>query len=379
MRNVVCGLIGLVCFVACGGGGGDKNSGFQDDPMPLSPNAPVGSYFGVAYGDLGQPAGFSQPYPSSFWPNKIPAFQIAYGNNSESSIANLTALVHLGWSLCSATPIHYDSQSDTTFLVSAAHCFVNSKASPTTLSRSDIDAVSGLQIYHGVGSSLHDWDTVYSVKAVYLRQDYCYNATFAAGGECHNFTPEYGASAGQGNDIAIIQVVGQYADPESYPQIVPASQYPQAYSMAPVLSIGYGINTQTPVGDTSPSCTVGSDCAVMYYTANYQYWQQDTIGYHYLYNSYYNNGGFGQHGYTSLICGGDSGGGDLFWNGSHWLLLSEHTYGPSDVCGTFYNFLPDGSTNVSAYYDWVQSILYNTDPVAACNNGGIANCVTNGI
>ncbi|TXJ00951.1 MAG: hypothetical protein E6Q32_05540 [Neisseriales bacterium] len=378
MRNVVCGLIGLLCLAACGGGS-SGGGGFQNDPTPPSPYAPLGNYMGIAYSELGQPTGLTQSYPSSFWPSNLPAFQIAYGSDDESAIANLSALVHLKRSICSATPVYYDSQSNTTFLIGAAHCFVISKSSPTNLNHNDLMATSDVRIYHGVGSSLHSWDANYDVKAIYLRQDYCYNGSFAIGGECQNFTPQEGASGGQGNDIAIIQVVGQYADPESYPQIVPATQYPQTYTMAPVLSIGYGINTQTPIGDMPSGCTVGSDCAVMYYTANYQYWQQDTIGYHYLYNSYYNNGGFGQHGYTSLICGGDSGGGDLFWNGSHWLLLSEHTYGPSDVCGTFYSFLPDGSTNVSAYYDWVQSILYSTDPVAACNNGGIANCVTNGI
>ena len=383
MKKIIYSLIGACCLVACGGVGSSSSSGFQDDPIPLSPNAPVGNYLGVAYSALGQPTGFSQAYPSSFWPSSnnsnIPAFQIAYGSNIESLVANLTALVHLKRSICSATPIHYDPQSDTSFLVSAAHCFVNSKTSAITLSRSDMVAVSGLQIYHGIGSSLHDWDVAYSVKAVYLRQDYCYNGTFTSGGECANYTPQDGASGGQGNDIAIIQIIGQYAHPESYPKLARAEEYPQTYSMAPVLSIGYGINTQVPNGDLPSSCTVGSSCAVMYHTANYQYWQQDTTGYHYLYNSYYNNGGFGQYGYSSLICGGDSGGGDLFWNGKNWLLLSEHTYGPSDVCGTFYPYLPDGSTNVSAYYDWIQAIINSNDPVSSCTNGRISNCVTNGI
>jgi hypothetical protein len=378
MKNVAFGLIGSLCLIACGSGG-SNNGGFQNDPTPPSSNPSIGNYLGTLYSELGQPIGLNQPYPSSFWPNNLPAFQIAYGSNSESSIANLSALVRLKHSICSATPVHYDSQSNTTFLISAAHCFVTSKTSPTILNRNDLMAASDVAVYHGVGSSLDNWDANYDVKALYLRQDYCYNGIFATGGECQNFTPQEGASGGQGNDIAIIQIVGQYADPESYPQIVPAAQYPQTYSMAPVLSIGYGINTQTPIGDTPPSCTVGSNCAVMYYTTNYQYWQQDTTGYHYLYNSYYNNGAFGQHGYTSLICGGDSGGGDLFWNGSRWLLLSEHTYGPSDVCGTFYSFLPDASTNISAYYDWAQSIIYNSDPVTACNNGSIANCVSNGM
>ena len=48
---------------------------------------------GIAYGDLGQPMVLTQAYPSSFWPSNLPAFQIAYGSDDESCIANLSALV----------------------------------------------------------------------------------------------------------------------------------------------------------------------------------------------------------------------------------------------------------------------------------------------
>jgi hypothetical protein len=83
-------------------------------------------------------------------------------------------------------------------------------------------------------------------------------------------------------------------------------------------------------------------------------------------------------GYASLICGGDSGGGDIFWTGNKWILLSEHTYGPTSVCGTFYSYLPNGETNVSSYYNWLENIIMNKNPIADCTNGLIPNCVTNG-
>ncbi len=86
MKKIIYSLIGACCLVACGGVGSSSSSGFQDDPIPLSPNAPVGNYLGVAYSALGQPTGFSQAYPSSFWPSSnnsnIPAFQIAYGSKT---------------------------------------------------------------------------------------------------------------------------------------------------------------------------------------------------------------------------------------------------------------------------------------------------------
>jgi hypothetical protein len=385
MKKTLIGVVCIFALVACGGGGGGSSStpaptpnpNFLDDPIPPSPTPASGSYNGVPYSSLGQPTGLTQSYPNAFWPNNL---QIAYGNNSESQVANLAAYVNMSGALCSATPVSYDKKSNTTFLIGAAHCFVQSKNSPTTLSSNNLLPTSNLTIYNGV-SQAKGWVGTYPVVAVYVRQDYCYNGTFTSEGGCSNFSPNYGAVNGQGNDISIIQVQGQYADPESYPQVVPASQYPQTYTMAPILSIGYGYNTQVPNGNVPSGCTPGANCAVMFYTANYQYWQQDATGYHYLYNSYYNNStvfGVGSQGYSSLICGGDSGGGDLFWTGSKWILLSEHTYGPSGACGTFYNYLPNGATNVSSYYDWIQSIITNPSPAANCNNGAISNCVTNG-
>lgn len=379
-------VLGALCsamLVACNGGGGSSSgsggSTFVTDPTPPSPTMPAGTYNGLAYSDLGQPLGLTA-YPESFWPNKLqPSLQIAYGDNTESNIANLTAYVTMGGGLCSATPVQYDPESNTTFLIGAAHCFVDNKTSETTLKRANLSPTSVLKVYYGVSKESANWES-YPVVAVYLRQDYCYNATFTGinGDECPNFAPNSGVTNGQGNDIAVIQIRGKFGDPESYPQVVPASEYPTPYTAAPVLSVGYGLNTQTPVTDDRflPRSS-------MFYVANYQYWQQDSTpsgqgGYHYLYNSFYNNGEFGQYGYSALICGGDSGGGDLFWTGTKWILLSEHTYGPGGACGTFYTSLPNGATNVSAYYDWIQSILTNLAPAANCSAGNIVNCVTNG-
>lgn len=376
-RNLLSIILCSISLVACNGGGGSSGGGggssWVDDITPASPNPASGSYNGVPYAQLGQPTGLTQAYPSSFLPNNL---QIAYGNNSESQIANLTAYVNMSGALCSATPVKYDSISNTTYFIGAAHCFVTAKDNATTLTASNLNSVGNLSVAHGVNASIASESSVYQVKAVYLRQDYCYGSTFIPGGECPNFSPSSGSGT-QGNDIAVIQVTGKYADPESYPQLATASQYPSTYSMAPVLSIGYGINTQSP--NNNASCgTSDKPCGTMFYVANYQYWQQDATGYHYLYNSFYNNSYASTPGYTSLVCGGDSGGGDLFWNGNNWLLLSEHTYGPSGACGTFYNYLPNGATNVSAYYDWIQSILQDSNPVADCQSGAIANCVTNG-
>lgn len=377
MKRVVLSVLVSSLLVACNGGGGSSSSGssWVEDITPASPNPASGSYNGVPYSQLGQPVGLTQSYPSSFLPNNL---QIAYGNNSESQIANLTAYVNMTGELCSATPIKYDSVSNTTFLIGAAHCFVDAKDSANTLSATNLKPVGSLSVAYGVNASSAPVESRFQVVATYLPQTYCYGSTFVSGGSCTNFSPNSGSGT-QGNDISVIQISGKYADPESYPQLATAAQYPMPYTMAPILSIGYGINTQSPLPNPSASCgTSDKPCGTMFYVANYQYWQQDATGYHYLYNSYYNNSYQASPGYTSLICGGDSGGGDLFWNGSNWLLLSEHTYGPSGACGTFYSYLPNGATNVSAYYDWIQSILTDANPIADCKSGTIANCVTNG-
>ena len=386
MKKILLSVLISYALVACGGGsggssGGSSGGGWVENVTPASPNPTPGSYNGVPYSQLGQPTGLTQSYPSSFLPNNL---QIAYGNNSQEQVANLTAYVNMGGALCSATPVKYDSTTNTTFLVGAAHCFVDTKDSPTTLTSSNLMPVGNLSIAYGVNASSAPIESRFQVKAVYLPQNYCYGATFPVviNGEtykeCTNFSPTSGSGT-QGNDIAVIQITGKYAYPESYPQLATASQYPAPYTMAPILSIGYGVNTQSPLPNPSASCgTSDKPCGTMFYVANYQYWQQDATGYHYLYNSYYNNSYASTPGYTSLICGGDSGGGDLFWNGNNWLLLSEHTYGPAGACGTFYSYLPNGATNVSAYYGWIQSILNDANPVADCKSGTIANCVTNG-
>lgn len=380
--SVLCGTILIACNGGGGGGSSNGNSSFAMEPIPPNPVQPVGTYNGLAYSALGQPPGLTTAYPDTFWPNGLLSLQIAYGNNSESSIANLTAYVRMGGHLCSATPVKYDSVRNTTFLIGAAHCFVKYKDSATTLTRANLSPTSELDVYHGVNAESITERTPYVVEAVYLRQDYCYNATFVVDDQCPNFSPSYGVANGQGNDIAVIQIQGHYANlpAESYPQVVPSSEYPTPYTAAPVLSIGYGINTQSQ--NSAAECSNSLEpCGTMFYTANYQYWQQDTTGYHYLYNNFYNNGGLGgAYGYSALICGGDSGGGDLFWTGTKWILLSEHTYGPGGACGTFYSYLPNGSTNVSSYYDWIMPILNSTDPISDCKNStnGVTTCVTNG-
>lgn len=408
MNNKLVSLLLLVGTAiglsACGGGnngsGGGGGGGGNGSVYP-PPNPAQGTYVyngkSYLYTALPQPnithgGVLTKSYPSSYLPNGLSnSLQIAYGYNDDVKVAGIAALVTMvtyyfdinnnlkeGLSICSATPVKYDESSNTTFLIGAAHCFVKNKTDARKLTDANIYAPEKLKVFYG--KNIVDYPTEYNVKAVYLPTSYCYNAKFESGYSCPNFEPNDGVKNGQGNDIAIIQIESQFASAISpvYPEVVESSQYPDTYTMAPILSIGYGISTQTPVPEDT-SCTMGSTCAKMFYVANYQYTASLTTntGYQYLYNSFYNNNQLGI-GYTALVCGGDSGGGDLFWTGNKWILLSEHTYGPGDACGTFYDYLPNAATNVSAYYDWIMNIMNSPDPVATCRSSS-ANCVTNAL
>lgn len=368
-------------LLACNSGGSGSNSEPNPYPYPAQ-----GSYNGTSFDQLPQPSDspygvLANNYPSSYLPKFATSvdnnLKIAYGRNDESMVSKIAAYVSInGNEICSATPVAYDINSNTTFLVGAAHCFVMNKTSPTNVESADLATRANVMVSYGVNARLQPYQT-YSNANVYVLQNYCYSATFVGAGKCPNYSIQQRVANGQGNDIAIIQVTGEFAGSGArnyYPQVVTSAEYPQTYAMAPILSIGYGVNTQSPSKNDKllPRST-------MYYVAGYQYATSSNTGYYYLYNSFYNNNvAFGKSGYTDLVCGGDSGGGDLFWTGTKWILLSEHTYGPLNSCGNFYKSLPNGATNVSAYYEWIESIISaGANAKANCQNGTIANCVTN--
>ena len=218
-----------ITIVACNNGGVNNQQQlptniFINDPIPPSPFPPQGKYNGQLYSLLKTPPGLGL-YPNSYLPNtpQSNALNIAYGGNTESQISDMTALVlinkdgkHFNY-LCSATPVSYDSKTNTTFLIGAAHCFVNNKDNLNILTKNNLIPAEHLQIHNGINK---DGSTGYAVKAVYLMQNYCYGNTFPEGGACSNFTPSDGAKNGQGNDLAIVQISGKYANPDNYPHIV---------------------------------------------------------------------------------------------------------------------------------------------------------------
>lgn len=347
-----------VVLIACGGGGGGSSSGTTITPYPY-------------------PTAESYPTPPIEYLPNVPVstsarhmgLSIAYGTNGNSDAINLVSLVtmvnfggesdEVGY--CSATPIAYES--GTTWLVGAAHCFVKSKSESTVVQTSELLGTTDINLCIGnlPLSVQHLCASPIESAIVYIPTNYCYGSTFTSFSGCPNFLYDSSNPTLQSNDIALIAVNGQLGNTESYAVLVESTQYPTAYTMAPILELGYGLqNEGTPQ-------VLGQ----LQYVTGYYYQLTDNPGYHQLFNSYFSAA---NNGYIVLFCDGDSGGGDLFWNGESWLLLSEHSFGVTNSCGLFFPYLPNGSTNVSSYYSWITGIRQNGPTY--CNNAD-HNCVTN--
>lgn len=336
-------LYGIAIAGCNGGGGGSSTETSGTNPPMTSVNADPYPF----------PPAKDYPTPP-VW--ALPDFingtsfgaKIAYGDASSEQVKNLNVLLNIANSnICSATPIKYDGSG--TWLVTAAHCLVIKKTDKKTIGASELINPSRLSIE----TSFNNQWQASEATSVYVYSDYCKNNTFSEIGGCLNFYPGQDAGNGaEGNDIALIYTLGKIGNPENYAHLAPQSEFPEAYTMAPVLSIGSGITEDM------------NHAGVTFYVSNYLYRKTDTTGYHYLYSSYYDN----NNGYMSLACGGDSGGGDLFWDGSKWILLATHSYGPQDGCGKAYNYLPNASTNVGYYYDWISTIINGSDKNLVCDN-----------
>lgn len=361
-------LAGGILSACNGGGGGASNSSPTPTPTPKPKPTPTATISPNNVDPYPYPTPSTYPSMPDGFADAVPSFvagsqsghyglQIAYGHNSNPQAANLVAYINqqvgLGTYICSATPIAADGVGGT-WLVGAAHCYLSAKTNAAYVSANDILSMSNLSIFKGVYGQTQKASSV----QVFVPKNYCQGATFSGLGKCPNFGSYNG---GEGNDIALVHINTKFNDDQNYPRLAQESEYPPAYAMAPVLSLGFGSTNSGGMGN-------------MFYVVNYFYQQFDAAGYHYLLNSYFNP----YAGYSELICGGDSGGGDLYWNGSQWLLLSEHTYGPSDSCGNFYNYLPNGATNVSAYYSWLSNIINSGTGATTFCNSESAVCVTNG-
>lgn len=289
--------------------------------------------------------------------------EIAYQSTANRKIEDLVALVTvnvgIGFSICSATPIKYDSSLDKTVLVTAAHCLIKSKPDLNNLYQNDIYPLASINVIQGINAMV-DPVNIFKVDAVFVYSKYCDGSSFYNNGSCPNLIYKAGT---EGNDVALLEIKGKFGNPEHYPKIATLDHFPAVYTKAPVLSLGYGVVNGEGNQEIVPDGGVKA-----FATTNYLYASSDHVGYHYLHNSIFNE----EHkAYAILFCSGDSGGPDLFWDGNQWLMLAIHTYGPANQCGGFTKNLyrnGNGSTNLGFYFTWLQSIIDNLDNHGYCDN-----------
>lgn len=297
---------------------------------------------------------------------------IAYSASADPGIADLSGLVKIysngSTYICTATPILYNQQTNQTVFVTAAHCFMSHKSNSNTVVSSDVSPVNGIGVFYGLSPDTRTTINYYQASAVYLPLNYCSGATFNQGYDCPLF---YYIPNTQQNDIAVLVVNGgPFGNPNNYAKLIQLSNYPQVYTGAPILSIGFGA-----VNNAQESPILINGIPKAFDVTNYFYMVDDNPGYHHVYNSYFNSS---QNGYTTLICNGDSGGPDLYWDGTNqnWDLISEHSFGPAGVCGGFIADLHNGNvaTRVGDYYDWIMGIESNINNQAYCSES-VNNCL----
>ncbi|HYD80049.1 MAG TPA: trypsin-like serine protease [Paucimonas sp.] len=263
--------------------------------------------------------------------------------------------------MCTATPISYDAARDETWLVSAAHCFVDRKDAAQAVAATGFAALGAGDAAQGMPQ--HGWyaykgaDVDYSraatgdanafkIKAVYVPSDYC-KGSAVVNGDCPNQNLDNPAKAD--NDIALVRLAGKFGQPGLYPKLPTPGVYPKLYDQ--ILTAGYGIRAP---GVQAPA----NHLHLHYANTNYGGRSADLPGYHYLFNGNI----VGNDNMMFMTCPGDSGGPDLWWDGADWVLISAHATGVG-ACGQDGNpylppqAAPDISTDVGPYKDWINSIL----------------------
>lgn len=349
-----------------------KQGNYAKPPIEIWPD------FSVTYGESSNHV--SMKNNSSVYKSNSPSLQIAYQSSVDPRVEDLVGLLTVdvgdGYSICSATPIAYDAQSDRTTLVTAAHCVTATKSDPNALKPQDLYPVQDLYISQGI-QAFSDPVHVFDVVSVYVPNNYCNGSKFLVDENGAYYCPNLKYKAGtQGNDIAVVVISGKFGDPQKYAQIAALPEYPTVGTKPTVLSVGFGVVNGPGFEEVWPSHGIQA-----FAISNYLYGEINAQGYHYLLSSFFNEQ---QKGYAALVCSGDSGGGDFFWDqkdgqAGRWILIAEHTYGPSGVCGGFYKNLythGNGATNVGHYYDWVNAIVNSvaSESDNHCDNA-INNCV----
>jgi hypothetical protein len=258
---------------------------------------------------------------------------------------------------CTGTPLTYDPKTRVGFVVTAAHCVVGGKkpaVSPIT--RRNIttfgpgDAAEVYQKTPGIVAAKSDLTG--AIDAVYVTSQYCTGPAFNSKGACSDLTQQDG-------DVAVLKVRaygGKSIGVNDRLQLAPAG-----LAMSPdalIMALGYGTNKSSIPPDP--------ESRVLYYI-DYQYFAKNryagvssTLS---LMNGYYKKSR-----YYSIICQGDSGGGDFYWDGTHWNLVGAHSWGPNPcgVRGASYTKAFDVSADLRPWNAWIRKIVASDTSPTGC-------------
>lgn len=257
------------------------------------------------------------------------------------------------YSNCSGTPIQYNSQTGIGFIVTAAHCITANKTS--TINIYDVESTTGHNmawVYQGTSAGpLQENQTTGQIYAAYE-------------------TTQYNGNVNDGYDIAVVKVKtqpGKILQVASNVRLAP-SNFNLSSSTTQLMALGYGSINPTGV----PPINIPN---YQLYYITYQYFGTNSYGLEVTPTSLMNGWLVGNT-YYSIICPGDSGGGDFAWDGNYWNLVGAHSYG-SLGCGkasSIYTSDAGGAADVSAdvrqFNSWIQTILTQDTQATGCANLG---------
>ncbi len=281
-------------------------------------------------------------------------------------------------SYCSSIPLEYNPSTGVGFILTAAHCVTGgTKAAGAYITSANIESgiynttrinadnhnAAWIMQNTTSGAYLESGSLTAQVVAVYVPRQYCRVPDFDSNGTCSNIT------FGNG-DFAVLKVKTLEDKtllvlPTESLALAPANLALASHSY--ILGLGYG--------STNPNGTV--DGQNIHNTQlnylNYQFFGTNSYagvsGEVVNMNGYSTNGG-----YYSIVCGGDSGGGDFVWNGTGWYLVGVHSYityqrGTEVSCGasnSAYYLAANASADVRQFHDWIQTVLNEDTESSGC-------------
>jgi hypothetical protein len=347
----------IAALAACGGSGTvvpATSSGLGPSSL-AAPDAP-GNEIPKSYRCLpsGLPGG---PFrPNLAYISQCSVSQAPEGQNLEKLAIALMQFTGLYYtSYCTGTPIAFNAATKVGFVVTAAHCVTGGTKAPATniAPRNIITFDYPIdRVYQGSPARVFDQQSLTGkIVSVYVPARYCRMPSFGEHG-CSNLYQLNG-------DIAVLQIQALSGNAmRVLPGLRIGGPHLTLTKQQLIMALGYGQNT-----------TRDPDDHQLYYV-DYNFFAKDSFqginSAASLMNGYLKN-----NMYYSIICRGDSGGGDFAWTGTGWALVGDHSWGRKD-CGNYGNTYVDGvnaSADVRPWQSFIQTIVDKAKPLGCANLG----------